>query len=352
MQSTVEIIVKPVRGEVRSIELEPGVYRIGSDLDCDIVLLDCDLEPEQLGLRIEDDAISIKAFGIGDGPAQLFEPGKKAVEIEAGAEHEVGANTEIKFPSALLQFKLSSDMASEDELDDKTSANQPSLTAAGLSSSRSSRGRRRLIGLGGVSFICLGLGVAMVPVGIAMVPGAVWSGLRTVFEPQVVQFPAKAAAGNKLASRSSALEGEDLSQRDRYAVIPSAKPKTDQTALRQTVALILTNFGEDVSISKMDHHSLVISLPEQLEERGEEIASLLKMDIPALRDITFITIDPYETLKDGIVALWGGRNPYIKMKDGKIIYEGGDVVSGKKLVRIENRQLTIAHQGKLVEIKM
>ncbi|MEO0624489.1 MAG: hypothetical protein AAF183_20065 [Pseudomonadota bacterium] len=110
------------------------------------------------------------------------------------------------------------------------------------------------------------------------------------------------------------------------------------TTLRTASRLVLQNVDGQAQISEIDRGRLVLTLIEGDAKIRQAMRDTLLTDVPGLREVRFIDGPESVTLTSlhaEILAIWGGKRPYVALRDGRHVREGQALATDITLIAVE-----------------
>lgn len=348
-------ITSPTLAE-RYFPLESGVHTLGSDLACDVVLLEESVLPRHLTLHVSADTVDVE---IADTAAvvilRLFR--KRVLRLTAGRRMPLFRGDRLQVGEAVLIL-------------DGVAWEKAPCEKAG----KAKRPRRRL-SLGLLSSAILFAGV-LLPVDASA--------------PQYVQWPPSPkhlarlrSAPNRLSSiedqlKSLGVTPESLQQEsvDRWNAIfrvTNAVQKSDlerkitalgisvdarvfaDDELKAAASLALSNLPGQAKGLAVTRGVLAIKLMQDNQKLRETLMRQLQTDIPGIKDVRFGDEPEVDVnaIRSSIVAVWSGDLPYIVLTDNKIVRPGEEMpIRGETLVGITADIIRVKINDKVREVRL
>lgn len=353
----------------RKAELKDGRHVFGSDLGCDVVLLDKDVSPQHFAITIEgnhvvldvlDDCLTFARSGACD-----TNPGKQtSIVWSAGSCLRIG---ELEFKLRGATFR-----ASAEEL----AMNKAARDLARLRITRKVRTVLMVL----VCCIPVGAIATRTPDDYQSSNDTGSSSALSVVETPTAappRTPPKLTAemvANTLAGqgfkvhrpdydgtawRADVYLTEDQDSADLTA-IKDQLPFTflphvfTDTALLDAAKLVLANLN--VSGANPSIHLGILKVAGVAEDivLRDRIKTTLTSDIPGLIAIEFDgpAIMELHKLTDEIVGVWSGDRPFVVLQDGRIIKPGQEIVVGITLIAVQPKSVRVRENGRDQDVRI
>ncbi|RCS21556.1 hypothetical protein DUT91_23235 [Phyllobacterium salinisoli] len=342
----------------RYFPLEPGVYSLGSNLKCDLVLLEKSVLARHIFFHVGNKTVDVEiAEQAGGVISRLFL--KRMLQMASGERAPMFLGDRLQIGDVIIEL----------EGIHWERPNGESIHKAGLV-------KRRL------SFSLLSCGVLFT--GILFPLSASAPSYR--FQPLPPEHPAGQLKSKPDAPRSidenlkslgivpakvepaaanrweAVFRVANASQKNELekkiaAIDPSLGAKVfADDELSGAAKLVLSNLPGQAKIIAVASGILTLKLLHNDEQLEETLARQLKEDIPGVVDVRFSreANADIEISRTNIVAVWQGDAPYVKLTDNRIIRPGDRLTPhGDKLVGITADSLRIeSGGGKIREVRL
>lgn len=325
----------------RFFRIEPGPCTIGSDLECNVVLLDGPILPHHLTLHASEDAVEVEMPE--DARAALEHVDEDRISaLRGGSRIKWGAGDRLHIEGIVIELE------------------GIAPTARGTDVAHAAQGNARaLVRLGAAAVLMLvpaGVGLGLVthlgasdsssaPQDVSEVPVA-WTPdqVRQRLEAlgaragtierhgdvwRATFYAADSASKARLAERLAALD---------IALKPTIYVDED---LKEAARITLANVSSGVKVEASQGGRLVLSAAALDAQAG--IRSALLRDVPGIAEVAFQTGERVDlnAIRANITGLWHGRYPYVVLSDHTVVRPGQELGGGTTLVAVTATHLLI-----------
>ncbi|MEM9147442.1 MAG: hypothetical protein AAGC57_14720 [Pseudomonadota bacterium] len=342
----------------RFVELEAGRRSFGSDLSCDVVLIEEAVHPLHFALDIGVDGVFLEMF---DGCTGGFHAGSgRRKPVGEGERSFWGPFASLQIGALMIQIKGEECRA------------QPSHLARIATSVMVQSGRVLKVS----AVVLLSVVVVTVTADVllrSITPPQDPQAAIALSTPGLADLLAPGVAGllgagsdpitaervradlTEAGFEPTAIEasGEDWSavfhlpaETDRQPLLEhlsrldyTVEPRIFvDTTLLSASRLVLQNIDGSATILSIQRGRLELSLLEGDAETGQTMRDTLLADVPGLRGVAFVggaASITLTSLQDEVLAIWGGKRPYVALRDGRQVREGQPLADDITLIAVE-----------------
>jgi len=336
--------IKDSAANERFLKLAEGTHVIGSDFECDVVLLDDAIAARQLEVDVSEGGVFLKAL---NGNSVVIDPSLETERaLVIGESYQLGCAQEIVLGDCSINF-----------------AGEPlvHVTPKGALINIPKWAAGSLLKLG-----------VLTTCGIGMIGVAGAYSIQHETSPKEAQTETVQAAADEPSDAVSVITRESLTHAIReHGFTPERVEETSEgfliriylsdtrekqrlerlisemgapifqevfleSSLLSAANIILKNTDHDAQVKSIDQGVLTLSGKVGEKEQRAELADLMRKDIPGIKDVRFANAetDAGSDLMTQIAGVWYGTRPYVIMKDGTLVTPGKEVSEGLTLVQI------------------
>ncbi|WP_420963856.1 hypothetical protein [Brucella sp. IR073] len=347
--------VKSPTSEDRYFPLEAGVYSLGSDLACDLILLEKSILARHATLHVGDKTVEVEIAEHARGVISRFFP-KRTLKMAAGERRPLFLGDKLQIGDLFMQVE-------------------------GVDLERANRKSRRAKRQFSLSLLSSGVFF----IGVFFSPSA--SAPYYAPPPLSREHPAEQRKPQPDASRSIeenvralGVKPESLQQEpdNRWKAVFRVATAQQRVALEKKISatipsldarifaddelsdaakLVLANLPGQAQVLSAAHGVLTLQLRQGDQKLQETLAHQLSEDIPGVVNVRFGgDADADADVKDiraSIVAVWLGNPPYVKLAGNKIVRPGEPLTpKGPKLISITADRLRVQIDGTIKEVPL
>lgn len=338
------------------LNLEPGEHRLGSDFNCEIVLIHPEVAPSYLTLKVGEESVAV-----------LPEPGVSVTLYKHSVQDTILLKQGEWTPWHLGDRLVIADMSIE--MDGLRAEEAPPLHIS-----------RGLVGRPVRSLFAEIVLVVLTVVASLMLPRGSESpalahagpqeAARTDLARSSVSVPQPAADAALVREKLAAIGANVENLKNENGKWTGTIRVVDGTArarvqekigglrlplsldvyadreLAAAVEMTIANLGADTKVLGLKDGMVTLSAINDPELR-EKLVTALKSDVPGLGDVHFQYASPVDlaALAKRVDGIWPGVYPYVVLDNGEIVRVGETLEKDVKLIAIKRRHLVIEVNG-------
>jgi len=357
-------------------QLDEGPVVFGSEFNCDVVLIDDDIQPEHFYLMIEQTGVTITLQTGAQG--QLIAVDGEVTELKAGAAEPWFPNQTLKTSGLEIQLGGTNVVAPQETQSKffafSNAMRTPALAAVcvvatiGIAatqvkskqpkSDQASEVRQMNISFPAVQDLFPSTEPMMekLPKVVETRPSdeeALAILAKSGFSPLSVVSGAEGQIGTFYLERQTEREAlMEVIANERLDLKATVHLKTQ---LMSAINITLQGIGADARVIEMKDGKVSLTGHFGEPKKRKDIVKTLLRDVRGVRSVDFDSpmASDAEALEKEIAGIWMGQRPYVILKDGRIVRPGEEIVNEISLVKVAaNDSIVIRQAGKSEEITL